>query len=130
MNKKLYLSLAVILALFITGCGKQTKKTCTAKQEFGEAELYTEMKLTFEKKYLKKTETTMSIEFTNESTADSFAKTYTDKKDENGEDIYQVEKEGNKVVVKSSSNSTDDKVEENEMDYVIDYLQNRGFTCE
>lgn len=129
MKKSLYLFLAIASVLVVTGCGKKSTMTCTGKQDFGEAELNTEMKLTFEKNYLVKTETTMSVEFIYESTADSFAKTYTDRKDENGKNIYDVEKNDKKVVVKSSSDSSDDKVAENEKEYVLDYLQSKGFTC-
>lgn len=129
MNKKLCLSLAMISVLFITGCGKKSTMTCTGKQEFGSAELNTEMKLSFEKDYLKKTETTMSVEFADESTADSFAKTYTDKKDENGNNIYTVEKDGNKIVVKSVNDTSDDKIDQNKKSSVQEYLESRGFTC-
>lgn len=129
MKRKMYLFFSIISVLFIAGCGKKSTMTCTGNQDIGSAKLETEMKLTFEKDYLKKTETTMSVEFPEESPADAFAKTYTDKKDENGKDIYTVEKNGNKVVVKSVNDTSDDKVEENKKDTVREYLEKKGFTC-
>lgn len=128
MKKKITFLFVFILVLVATGCGKKSKLTCTSKQQFGSAELTTEMNLKFEKDYLKSTETTMTVNFPEESTAEAFMKTYQDKKDSNGKDLYTVEKDGLKVTVKSKD-STNEKIDKNKKDNVKKYLEERGYTC-
>ena len=128
MKKKLTFIFVLILVIGVTGCGKKTKLTCTSKQEFGSAELTTEMNLKFEKDYLKTTETTMTVTFPEESTAEAFMKTYEEKKDSNGKALYEVKKDGLKVTVKSKD-ETNEKIDKNKKDNVKKYLEERGYTC-
>lgn len=128
MKKKLTFLFIFILIIGATGCGKKTKMTCTSKQQFGSAELTTEMKLSFKKDYLQSTETIMTVNFPEESTAEAFMKTYEDKTDSNGKALYEVKKDGLTVTVKSKD-ETSEKIDKNKKDNVVSYLEERGYTC-
>ncbi len=123
--KKASLIVSAIALIFVTGCSKTTKLTCTNTQSFSTAELKTETVITFKGDYATKTKTTMTASFTSKDSAEAFAKKYKET------DGYKVKVNGEKVELVNEEKVDKDSVkkDDNKKAKVKEYLEGRGFSC-
>lgn len=125
MKKRLSVCIMVVALVLLTGCSKTKKLTCTQDQSFGSASMNAKAVITFKDDYARKTETTITATFEDETTAKSFAKYY------EGKDEYKITTKGKKVTVVQTEeiSQKEAKSDSNKYDSVKKSLEDDGFKC-
>lgn len=125
MKKGLSLVLVSILAVLTTGCGKTEKMTCTKDQKVGVVNLNQKIEYTIKDGYATESTLYIKAEFTNEESAETFSKNYSEEKD------YKVELNGSTVNITSTETVDKDsaKADVNKKENVKKTTEAEGFTC-